>query len=80
MAFVPKKEKCLACGNEYLMRSANHRFCCTECRISYKRNAQGIKQNASLQETVSRARAAGMSYGQYVAMLEMQKQKGKREK
>lgn len=88
-------KKCEYCGNEYVYRASNSRFCSATCRSkhnnkqkkendkafdeAYKAKQKEQKQKErerkkkdknSLQKKINAARALGMSYGKYVALME----------
>ena len=78
---------CQECGLIFVKQRNNQRYCCEECKIAgrrrksreywrahYAREGQPQKKKAlSLAEVNEKARAAGMTYGQYMA-----KEQGKR--
>lgn len=68
MAFSPRMTKCECCRTEYLQKSPIQKFCCEACR-NKSREQQKIEK-PTLQQKIDQARALGMSYGKYVAMLE----------
>lgn len=88
-------KKCEYCGNEYVYRASNSRYCSVTCRNrcnnerkketnnaineEYKARRKEQKQKeeerkkkdkTSLQKKINAARALGMSYGKYVALME----------
>ena len=68
-----KTMQCVLCGAECERRNNRQKYCpdCAENRVVYK-NAKKIilpsKKAHSLGDINELARAAGMSYGQYVAL------------
>ncbi len=69
---------CGKCGKPFTALAPNRKYCSTEC--SRKANADcrrvrlGItkkKKVSSLRQVAVEARKAGMTYGQYVAQMEM---------
>lgn len=73
---------CAYCGNEFVAKRKNGRFCSPECYKNhshkmeterYRRKKaeadERVKVNKNLVETVQKARDMGMSYGQYKAMI-----------
>lgn len=77
---------CCVCGNPFEAMNRGKRYCSVTCknmaaserdRIRYrqekerKSRPQRKKKSKSLAEWDAEARAAGMSYGQYRAMVEM---------
>ena len=75
---MEKVRICPVCGREVTDR--NRKYCCEECsKKGYIRNQIRLKEEkekragrqkreSSLQELARKAREAGMTYGQYVAM------------
>lgn len=77
---------CIVCGNPFSASNRNAKFCGRECEYMYdneirrkkhrmeaaqKRKNAGKKKVKTIEEWNAEARAAGMSYGQYRAMVEM---------
>lgn len=75
------EKECAICKKTYIPRRASQLYCSDECRNEQKRisskkyraNRKRTKNDMknSLQTIITEARKAGMSYGKYVAMLEM---------
>ena len=78
---------CCVCGNPFAAMNRGKRYCSATCknaaaseryRIRYrqekerKNNPQTKKKIKTLEEWDAEARAAGMSYGRYRAMIELQ--------
>lgn len=76
MAFKPRMSKCKCCRKDYLKKAPIQKFCCETCRDQYNNEGQFEEQKTvktektPLQQKMEQARALGMSYGKYVAMLE----------
>ena len=74
--------KCKWCGKEFVPTSYRNVFCCRTCmtehNIEEKKSKRHTKQtNAErIRDIAQEAKAHGMSYGKYVAYLEMQKNRG----
>lgn len=77
---------CIVCGSPFSAYNRNSKFCSKECEsmhdneirrrkyrveASQKRKNAGKKKVKTLEEWNAEARAAGMSYGQYRAMVEL---------
>lgn len=71
------QKKCKYCGKEFNSTKNDRRYCSDECRkksqleMSKKRRkgAHIKKPNAAVVDIAVKARAAGMTYGQYVAKM-----------
>ena len=82
-----KKKVCVECGIAFVPMARNQITCSKECSLKRKRAVQRRlneeyrekmkvetfrrKPGRSLAETARLARAAGMSYGQYMARMRM---------
>lgn len=80
---------CKICGKEFIAHTARRKLCSDECKrenniinatahgLKMKEIRENAKKEKEQRETIVdiaiRARQAGMSYGQYSAMLEMRK-------
>ena len=77
---------CKLCGKEFVPQVGSQTFCCAEHRLEYNNErarerkirkrleAKRKKQKSNSLQTISNeARKLGMSYGQYVARMEMLK-------
>lgn len=80
---------CKICGKEFIANTARKTLCSEECRrenrirnaTEHNKKIKEMKKNAKkekeqreiIADIAVRAREAGMSYGQYSAMLEMRK-------
>ena len=77
---------CEVCGNFYEAKNRASRYCSQKCRYAvanerakikyhkekaYKSRPQNQENSKSIAEWDAEARAAGMSYGQYRAMVEL---------
>ena len=60
--------KCEWCGKEFDRRNAQ-RYCCHECKNTAMRKSKQKKQKNSVTDIAVAARAAGMTYGKYVARV-----------
>lgn len=72
---------CEECGKIFAKKTTNQRYCCPECQRAGRRRkareyyllekrtkkAKGKKRPPSLTEINKKARAAGMTYGKYMA-------------
>lgn len=82
------KKECEWCGNEFKAYRDNARYCCIEHRrLAYRKRYEFKKykfeecepkkkyseKNTKLVDIAVEARKAGMTYGQYVGMLYLQK-------
>lgn len=77
-----KEKECVMCKKPYIPSRASQLYCTDECRNEQKRirskefreKQKATKKNKkkSLRTIATEARKAGMSYGKYVAMLEME--------
>lgn len=82
-----KPRKCKYCGKEFIPASHRNLYCRRECFCAYRRETERgkvrpvSKKKRSNQELIvdvaKEAKAHGMSYGQYVAFMEHQKNKRK---
>lgn len=77
--------KCRICGEFFNAKNGNARYCSKQCKNKAKLNAlherklglgvsskkEAKKVNKELVDISVKARELGMSYGQYVAMMEM---------
>lgn len=72
---------CPICGKEFVIRSSNHKMCSPECKKEQRNRANKLRgvssdnkplcytrTNHDLSKMAAEARAAGMSYGQYVGL------------
>lgn len=77
---------CRLCGKEFIPQSNAQHFCNEKCRNENKNNRIREKEKEkrqtmhksrvkrlTLQELAMQSKLAGVSYGQYVAQIEMQK-------
>ena len=73
-----KKRTCSLCRTVFYTNSAKQKYCSKECareahnaqrKVRDERNRNIAKASKSLDEINRQARAAGMSYGKYVAKL-----------
>ena len=79
---VGELKKCRYCGKTFASKSKTNLYCCRECYVkqksedakAYKRQRKSNSQK--IIDIAQEAKAHGMSYGKYVAFLEMQKNKG----
>ena len=81
MFHVNGSRKCEICGEVFNRISYNQRYCSEKCkreanilrsrekRRTEKLNAQTKTKQETLSEVAARARAAGMTYGQYMVSL-----------
>ena len=81
MFHVNGSRKCEICGEVFNRISYNQRYCGEKCkreanilrsrekRRTEKLNAQTKTKQETLSEVAARARAAGMTYGQYMVSL-----------
>ena len=79
------ERKCKGCGVRFKPTTVRNSFCTKPCRLKYERaliraNKSGIKakpksQHEAAVEINAKARELGMSYGQYVALMEMERTK-----
>ncbi len=75
---MAEERKCKHCGKLFVSANYKQKYCNPVCRIEYnkeklmdKRKSCNTNQNEkkeSIRHIASEAKAAGMSYGQYVAM------------
>lgn len=70
-----ERKKCKICGREFVAVNWCNVYCSDECRkIGVRKNEEAKKRSEHPNEEIVRiaikARAAGMSYGQYVAQQE----------
>lgn len=88
------KRICIVCGGDYIARNHNSRICSNECKrkraaVMVDARMKRMKENEAakktkggkektLTELAIEARKHGMTYGQYVAQLELQDAKNKR--
>ena len=70
------------CSNEFTPSCSRQYYCCVKCRRKEQNNRKNSSRtyakkkkicNAYLRNIENEARKMGMSYGHYVAMMEMQK-------
>lgn len=76
-----KEKECVMCKKPYKPIKASQLYCTAECRkesvrlrsIEFRAKQKATKKSKkkSLRTIATEARKAGMSYGKYVAMLEM---------
>ena len=77
----PIIKQCACCGADFVYTIHNKRYCSPECahkvqyeeRKAVKSERKRKKKPKTVRDIAKEARAHGMSYGKYVAMLEMQK-------
>ena len=60
--------KCEWCGKEFDRRNAQ-RYCGPECKSAAMRKSKQKKKGNSITDIAVAARAAGMTYGEYVARV-----------
>ena len=60
--------KCEWCGKEFDRRNAQ-RYCGPECKSAAMRKSKQKKKGNSVTDIAVAARAAGMTYGEYVARV-----------
>lgn len=66
------EKTCQVCGKTYNPRRKTQRFCCKECENEHRRMlVRKTRKLDRIDEINAKAKAAGMSYGQYVAMEHM---------
>lgn len=75
--FVRKvyRKQCIICGKEFETISAAALTCGKQCRNERNKTIHEKKRNPTqnnndISSVLQKARAAGMSYGKYVAMIE----------
>lgn len=82
---------CKICGKEFIAHTALRKLCSDECKrenniinaTEHNKKIKEIKENAkkekeqraTIVDIAVKARKAGMTYGQYTAMLMMQKER-----
>lgn len=75
------EKNCACCGNPFVVTTHSRIYCSEECYKSMKAilrkkdkpKKKSKKKVASLRDMAKEAREHGMTYGQYVAQIEMQK-------
>ena len=64
---VEKVMKCKHCGKEFVRTGARQIYCSYECRMAKKKSDRvEPKKTNSIAEIAVKAKALGLSYGQYV--------------
>ena len=69
---MQKVKNCIRCGKEFKPSCNAQKYCSVCASVMYWR-AKKKKEKQSLGSLNAEARAAGMSYGQYVALKQMGK-------
>ena len=77
----PIIKQCACCGADFIYTIHNKRYCSPECahKVQYEdrkavnREQKRKKKPKSVRDIAKEAKAHGMSYGKYVAQMEMQK-------
>ncbi len=78
------ERKCKRCGKMFPPKNNKQTYCNPVCRIEYNKEKliedrkelkefRSGKTNNFIRSIAAEAKAAGMSYGKYVAMIELQK-------
>ena len=85
-----EQRKCAYCGNTFIAKKVNAKYCSPECKNAQQKIYQRIweknnsierkkkryqERSSALNFKVRAANEAGMSYGKYVAMEYLQSQK-----
>lgn len=89
MKVAGKKRKCGICGKKFNANSHNQRYCSEECRCTARRNKaykwyQKNKDNKKSEKTLADinkiAKSKGLTYGQYMILLQTEKDRKERVK
>ena len=75
-----REKNCQMCGNVFIPRAPSQKYCCRQCarkaEIESNRKSETKKKNKksgqhqkAAAEIATKAREAGLSYGQYVAKM-----------